>query len=173
MSATCYLCDHLCAAIQGKTPGDALGSCQNCSILACDAHAQRDSSYPRWICALCDDELLTAAGISASGGPSLGSKLTTLVSSAMLSEGARYTSLEEFLVDRPAYAWLSDKVPEIRQAAPARFTTQDTEFFWFNLSEEGQRFIAAAIGLAERLEVSEDDVVEALRVLIHVWRLHE
>lgn len=170
MSATCYLCDGGCSVIPRTKAGDALGTCQSCSILACSAHAQRDSSYPRWVCCLCDASLLVASGISASGGASLRSALTVLVSSAMLREGARYETLAAFLEHRPAYSWLADDVDGVVEAARGRFTTIDTEPFWFGLSPEGQRFMAAAILLVERLDLSEDDLIEALRVLIQVWR---
>lgn len=170
MAASCYLCNRGYPTIPGILPGEAIGVCENCSIMACEAHAQRDPNYPRWICVLCDTSLLTAAGISASGGASLSTTLTVLVSNAMLKDGSRYERLEQFLEERPNYSWVSAQLNETLEKAPSQFTTNATKPFWFGLSQEGKRFIAAAIIIVESLNLSEDELVEALRILMHAWR---
>ena len=170
MSSSCYLCYAAVGAIPGRQPGDALGTCQNCSVLACSAHAQRDPNYPRWICVLCDTSLLTAAGIASSdmAAPQVQSGL--LIPPRLYEESTRYRSLEDFLRDRPEYDWVRIAVAGVVEQAPARFTTDLTESFWFTRSREGQRFIAAAIAIAQRLEIPEDELIEALRILVREWR---
>ncbi len=173
MASGCYLCDTGHDKISDKNAGKVLGVCENCSILACEAHAQRDPNHPRWICVLCDTSLLTAAGITTSNGSSLNSVLTVLISSAILKDGSRYKTLEQFLEDRPNYSWILNQIDEVLVLARKRFTTDITEPFWFGLSEQGQKLIAAAIIIAERFELSEYDLVETLRILLHDWRSRE
>lgn len=172
MSTGCYACQSGAKTISGSSGTDVLGSCKICCILTCSGHAQRDSFYPRWICVLCDPTLLTAAGIAASANLSNESILASLISSAIVQEGARYSSVEVFLEQRPAYRALvsSAELERVVNVAPRIFTTNETEPFWFGLSIEGKRLVAAAIILVQNLEIPEHTLVEALRILIHVWR---
>ncbi|MBW4332260.1 hypothetical protein KY084_15740 [Stakelama sp. CBK3Z-3] len=138
--------------------------------MSCKGHGHRDSNYPRWICGICDPAILAAAAVIQSGGPSIQNAVTALVSSAVLREAARYRTLEEFVEANPEYAWLLDAVNAFLEEAPRRFNTDDTEPFWYRLTPEGKRLIAAAVILAETLKLDPDDLIELLRVLVITWR---
>ena len=173
MPTGCFICNSgTSRLIPGLLAGYVLGSCQKCSILACSGHAQRDPNHPRWICVLCDPTLLTAAGIAASRSVFDGSVLTSLISPALVQEGANYPSVEVFIQRRPAYIQirLMERLAYVLELAPQRFSSMETEKFWFGLSDQGKRLVGAAIVLVQSLEISEDSLLEALRVLIHTWR---
>lgn len=169
MPGSCYLCDVGYQRIPGAATGDSLGTCKSCSVLACSAHAVRDANYPRWVCVICDANSLTASAIAVSGGPSLGNTLSVLVSSGMLTEDRTFDSLESFLIAQPQMAWVRNQLGIVLDEAPRRFTTNATEPFWFGLTDEGRRLIAAAIAIVERLRLPPTEMVEALRILIETW----
>lgn len=175
MNASCYLCDKGCAAIPNhRATGDALGVCQNCSILACDGHAQRDPNSPRFICVLCETALLTAAGVSksdlipSSDRDSISKRWR--LSNALREQGARYDNLEDFTENRPEYAWILNSVDQVCERAERRFIANLSETFWALLSHEGRRFVAAAIVLVEEVKIPAEELVEILKILVLDWR---
>ena len=173
MPTGCFICNSgTSRLIPGLLAGYVLGSCQKCSILACSGHAQRDPNHPRWICVLCDPTLLTAAGIAASRHVADVSFLTSLISPALVQEGADYPSLEVFIQRRPAYMRirLTERLAYVLDLAPQQFSSMETEEIWYGLSDEGKRLVGAAIALVQILKISEDNLIEALRILIHTWR---
>ena len=170
MPTECYACHSGTGIIPGTSATNVLGSCKICCILTCSRHAQRDPHYPRWICVLCDPTLLTGAAIATSENLANESILASLISSAIVQEGARYRSVEVFLEQRPAYREVVTDVEGVVESAPRIFTTNETEPFWFGLSREGQRLVAAAIILVQNLKIPEHALVEALRILMRVWR---
>ena len=134
------------------------------------SHAQRDPHSPRWICVLCDPTLLTGAGIATSENLANESILASLISSAIVQEGARYRSVEVFLEQRPAYREVVRNVEGVVRSASRTFTTNETEPFWFGLSREGKCLVATAIILVQNLRIPEHTLVETLRILMRVWR---
>jgi hypothetical protein len=63
MSAGCYLCELSFGFIPDKTPGDAVGACKLCGVLACLAHGYRNKSKPAYICGVCLPNLLAVAAV--------------------------------------------------------------------------------------------------------------
>ncbi len=61
MGAGCYLCESGYGYIPDTAPGDAVGACKLCGVLACLAHGVRNKSRPAYVCGCCVPNLLAAA----------------------------------------------------------------------------------------------------------------
>ena len=62
MTASCYLCvKGGYGTLPDTSPGDAVGACKLCGVLACLGHGQRDGGQPAYICGICLANLLAAA----------------------------------------------------------------------------------------------------------------
>ena len=168
MPTSCYCCHAGHKKIPNTILGDVLGSCENCSILACAAHAQRDASYPRWICVLCDTSLLAAASLAHQSRPI--TLAHAFVSPWVFQQALHYHTLDDFLQRRPKHAWLKNAVLETVGAASERFRTPQTESLWFGLSEEGQRLMGAALTIILKLRIQRADIVLPLGVLLDAWQ---
>lgn len=162
MAAKCYHCNVGSGTIPGTTRGEAVGCCQICHILACPAHAVRDATYPRWICVSCDTSLLAASAAAASTA----ARLADLLSSILFNERDFYRTLDEFVNRRPQLEWLRADVTAIIAAADQRLRVGEAGRLWKPMSPEGKRLLAAAMLMAQRLELRSGDLVEGLRVVL-------
>jgi hypothetical protein len=63
MSAGCYLCELNLGFFPERMPGDAVGACKRCGVLACLAHGYREKGRPAYTCGVCLPNLLAVAAV--------------------------------------------------------------------------------------------------------------
>jgi hypothetical protein len=182
MAADCYLCSIGAGALPGGELGAALGVCQFCGCFACAGHGQRQKSHPRWICAQCDTAILTACGsgaLASSLGDEPGETRDELgdedvpaaprrrairrFSHRLNQEARDYPRLEAFIDDRQRYDWLlRAAVREMTRGALSPRLKAWMEGDRSREMREAVEFLAAAIALAQRLELAAEERHEML-----------
>jgi len=158
MASSCYLCEVLHQTIPGQNITDALGVCSVCSILCCHAHAQRDPNYPRWICVLCDTNLLT---MSALHNRNATLRMTDTFQLEI------FESIEEFLRKRPNYKRNEPKitlqgVEDELLLLKSAFRSDVTEPLWYSLSIKEKKLLMAAILIVKKYKLQKDDLHRVL-----------
>jgi hypothetical protein len=165
VAADCFHCNVGSGTIPGTTKGAALGCCRICHVLACQAHGSRDPTYPRWICVACDSSLLAASGAAVSQNIAD----AALLSSRLLRERDFYRTLDAFLLAHPEFESFRTEVPIVQTTANQRLREGPAGRLWKSLSIEGKRLLAAAILIADRLQLRHGDIVEGLRLMLEEY----
>jgi hypothetical protein len=166
VSVICYMCDRNAGSIPNHpATGDPLATCATCGVLSCDGHGKRDPNVRRFQCVLCVPALLVAAALQQSESPALRlAAQVPLVDSQLLVQ-----SLEEFLERWPDFTNIVTQSVRANVAALTERSDLGTRELWSSLTAEGHRLIAAAIIIAEHLELRAEDVPAVLRLLRSRW----
>ena len=161
MAASCYLCAIGNKTIPHTEAGDALGVCKLCGVLACQGHAVRDASYPRWICVLCDITLLATAAVLQSGDQDA----LRDISEELIELARPIRSARQYFEGRgDSWWWVAEAAREYRDL-PASALEGESARVWQRLSGDGQELMRCAMAIADRLEVRDSETLGILRGL--------
>jgi hypothetical protein len=181
MGAACYLCELKYGSIPGQSPGDAVGACKLCGVLACLAHGMRDKSRPAYVCGCCVVGLLTVAAGKTSGGAGApparppddsGPSTDQLSGFSIWAQGVH--DIEDVIGD-----WADERWAEVRDdaaylsrllAGPA--APKDLKAYARPGAAQARSLMAAAVALATQLDLTEQDLLPLLqRVVLEVRRV--
>lgn len=181
MGAACYLCELKYGSIPGQSPGDAVGACKLCGVLACLAHGMRDKSRPAYVCGCCVVGLLTVAAGKKSGGagappvrpPDDNGPSTDLPSGFSL--WARDIDDVEDVIDDLAderWTWMRNDAAYLSGLLAGPDTPADLRAYARPGAAKARSLMAAAVALATQLNLPEHELLPALqRVVLEVRRV--
>lgn len=164
MTASCYLCAIGNKTIPDTEAGDAVGACKVCGVLACQGHAVRDATYPRWICVLCDLTLLTVAAILQSGDEDAQQAALRGVSEEVVRSARAIGSARQYFQRRAegSWSWLPKAADDYR-GLPASALEGVASRMWRRLPDDGQELMRCALAIVDKLKIADDEMPEMLR----------
>jgi hypothetical protein len=177
MSAGCYLCELNLGFIPGQSPGDAVGACKLCGVLACLAHGYRNASKPAYTCGVCVPNLLAVAAVKrlptgdqAPYRPPGGSPLFDPNAPPDFGVWASdINNVEDVIVDFGGDHWRSirrDADYLVRSLAAA--TPAPLQPFTRSGSDQARVLMATAIALAVHMRLPAHEMIPILRDAILV-----
>lgn len=161
---SCYCCVIGSSAISEPPgpEGDVLGSCYNCHIHACGAHADRGSDDGQFICVLCELKLLAASAFRRTRTEGYTRELLREYNNERLltlRADATFASLQAF---RRSHPRLWEVIATSRYWPRYEYGGGLTGRVREGLDEESVRLLSAAVVLALALEIPRQDIVEIL-----------
>lgn len=176
MGAACYLCALGYGTIPDAFPGDAVGACKLCGVLACLAHGMRDKSVPAYQCGCCvvgllataarrqtgDDPPAPPAPPGGDGTPPPGSPPGFAIRAHSID------TVEDVIVDFSEPRWdgvRSDMAMLERDLAGAGAPAV-LRAFSRPQAARARRLLAAAIAVAAKLELPGDEVPAMVAALL-------
>ena len=167
MSSMCYLCaSGHSTVIPGTHAGDAVGVCKTCHILACQGHGVRDVNFPRWICVLCDANLLAVAAIVQTSAAGAQSSLLSDVSDTLIAAAKLIRSVRRYFAGRPSDSW--NWVEEQAGSYVERMSLagdDELQRIWKSLRTENKLMLGSALAMVKKLELPDHGLINLLRRL--------
>jgi hypothetical protein len=171
MGANCYVCEDEIAPIPTFSASNSpQGTCWRCHVLACRGHAQRDPNRLRFVCVLCDPQLLTAsAAINQGASRPLAQRFAADWGHGDLD--MLVNTFQEFLERRPKYqGWLDEAVDAKLHDAGHQMKASSTGPLWIGSNPEAERLFLAAIAIVTGLAIPNHSLSVAMRLLVSSWR---
>jgi hypothetical protein len=161
---SCYCCVIGCGTIfePPGDEGDVLGSCYNCHIHACGAHADRSADDAQFLCALCEPTLLTASAFKRTQIEGYTRQMLREYNGEhllTLRRDATITSVQ-------AFAWSHPRLWQVISSSSYWQSYEHgdglTSRVREGLDQEGVRLLGAAVVLALALEMPRQDLPKIL-----------
>jgi hypothetical protein len=100
----------------------------------------------------------------------MASALNSQLQPQALRERGLFKSVPEYIAARVGLDWLSSDVRSLKEFLGTNIPDQAASI-WRGLSEPGKDLLAASIMLAKRMEVGDDQLIDALRPFAFVQPL--
>jgi hypothetical protein len=171
MPVSCYACDSEVLPIPAfSATNRPQGTCWRCHVLACDGHAQRDPNRLRFVCVLCDPQLLTAsAAINQGASRPLAQRFSADWGNGDVD--LLVNTFQEFLERRPKYqGWLDEVVEARLNDGTRQMKSSGTGPLWNGSNPEAERLYLAAIGIVTSLAIPNLTLSVPMRLLVSSWR---
>jgi hypothetical protein len=171
MAVSCFACDYSVAPIPGlSSTNSPHATCWRCQVMTCVGHGQRDPNRPRFVCVLCDPQLLAAsASVNQGASKPLARRFAADWGSA--DGDLLVKTIEDFLVRRPKYqGWLEQEVASRLDPDRRRTNSTVTGSLWSGTNDEAERLFLAAVAIVIRLEVPNQFLSVPMRLLVSSWR---
>lgn len=179
MGAACYLCEHQYGLIPGQSPGDAVGACKLCGVLACLAHGMRDKSRPAYVCGCCVVGLLAAAAGKTAGGKGdapagpRDDRDPTAGGPSGFALWAREVEEVEDVIDDLAgerWTWLRDDAAYLSQLLAGPETPVSLRGYARPGATRSRALMGAAAAFATQLNLPESELAPSLRLVVQEVR---
>jgi hypothetical protein len=171
MTARCYGCDHQLQSLPDVTATNRPhAGCCRCGSLTCIGHGQRDPEASRFICVLCDPPLLVvSAAVHQGASRPLAGRFTSDWGS--VEGGLLVRTLQEFMQRRPRYqGWLEAEVDSRLDPTSHRMHASTAGPLWYGRNDEAERLCVAAVAIVVRLQIPNEALSVAMRLLVSGWR---
>lgn len=172
MGASCYLCERRYDIINGQSPGDAVGACKLCGVLACLGHGMRNANDPAFVCGCCVPNLLTvAAAWHLRGGdtPPQTSPDDRQPSpknpSGFAQLAPRISKLDDLITDiaDDQWAWIHSDIEYLQKLLVDREAPAALRMFAAPDAVVARALMAAAIAIATRLKMPSHEMLPMLQ----------